>query len=116
MSFGFVYCGKDDGRQGSGSRCRVVDCESFLSSFTNNGTGGICGQEDRPGCYGADAGGGIYEIRIGKTTLRVYSSSDYRRGSGIRGFRRTVEKNSDTMLRYIWNDRDGVSYRLEKVE
>ena len=76
----------------------------------------ITGQEDRPGCYGADAGGGIYEIRIGKTTLRVYSSSDYRRGSGIRGFRRTVEKNSDTMLRYIWNDRDGVSYRLEKVE
>ena len=76
----------------------------------------ICGQEDRPGCYGADAGGGIYEIGIGKTTLRVYSSSDYRRGSGIRGFRRTVEKNSDTMLRYIWNDRDGVSYRLEKVE
>ena len=69
MSFGFVYCGKDDGRQGSGSRCRVVDCESFLSSFTNNGTGGICGQEDRPGCYGADAGGGIYEIGIGKTTL-----------------------------------------------
>ena len=97
-------------------RALEAGAELLTVKVSNNGTGGICGQEDRPGCYGADAGGGIYEIGIGKATFRVYSSSDYRRGSGIRGIGRTVEKNSDTMLRYIWNDRDGVSYRLEKVE